>query len=252
MKPGLVKAHPSNVAIPYSRQLRPQAVVSDTRRLMMVTIPDPTSMANNIFQIADTIRRWQELANDARASADAQLLAQANLLVIAMNAYANGYGRLIGEFQDFRPSWERGRRRKMEKKFRAWMDPRDITNEIRQRLTALTMMRSERTKLDKLISDAEGFLYCTVEPLLNAKESDIDRARVIDALTMGQTAEEARVVTGWAKDAKDRLALSKEQLVSANKEVARLTVRLTELNKFTEIPIPETPWHGLLGPGSGK
>jgi hypothetical protein len=213
----------------------------------MVTIPDPTSMAHNIARTADIFRRWQEQANDARASADAHLLAQANLLVIAMNSYADGYRRLIGEFQDFRPSWGLLRREEMEDKFRAWIDPRDITNEIRQRLTALTMMQSEREGLDKLIRDADDFLHYTVEALLSAKASESDRTRVIDALAMGHTAEEARVVTDWARYAKNRLTLSEEQLKSANEEVARLTVRLTDLNKFTQIPIPETPWHGLFG-----
>jgi hypothetical protein len=214
----------------------------------MVPIPVPVSIAIEMGQVADALKEWRDQANDAKSKADAQLLTQASLLVIAMNAYSNGYLRLIGEFQDFRPSWGQERRRNAEEKFRAWIDPRDITDGMRQHLTVLIEMSSEREKLDKLISDAESLFSCTVEPLLNAKESSVDRARVIDALTSAYTMEQARDVTRWAEDAKKRLAMGEEQRKSANKEMARLTARLTELHRFTQMP--KTPWYRRLVRGS--
>ena len=59
----------------------------------MVSIPEPTSMAKNLVQTADTWKKWQAQATDAKAVADARLLAEANLLVIAMNDFTEGYRR---------------------------------------------------------------------------------------------------------------------------------------------------------------
>jgi hypothetical protein len=38
-----------------------------------MTIPDPTAIANNLMQIEDTRRKWQEQARDAEGRADASL-----------------------------------------------------------------------------------------------------------------------------------------------------------------------------------
>jgi hypothetical protein len=74
-----------------------------------------------------------------------------------MNAYAKGYRLLSGELQDFRPDWSRAQRQQAATDYRAWIDPREV----------------------------------------NAKESDEDRARVVDALMLARSTERARPVVDW-------------------------------------------------------
>jgi hypothetical protein len=92
-----------------------------------MAVPDPTAMANNLMQIVDTRRKWQEQAKGAEACANATLLAEVNSLVDAMNAYAEGYRLLSGELQDFRADWSRTQRQQAAADYRAWIDPRDIS-----------------------------------------------------------------------------------------------------------------------------
>ena len=159
-----------------------------------MSIPEPTSMAKNLVQTADTFKKWQGQATDAKAAADARLLAEANLLVMAMNDFVDGYRRLSGEFQDFRPSWDNERRRTAEERFREWIDPRDITTAIEAHLGVLTEMESERAALDQLINEAINFIGHIVRLLINGKRDPVPRARLIDALTTARTAGQARVV----------------------------------------------------------
>jgi hypothetical protein len=212
----------------------------------MVSIPEPTSMAKNLVQTADTWKKWQAQATDAKAVADARLLAEANLLVIAMNDFTEGYRRLSGEFQDFRPSWETERRRKAEVSFREWVDPRDITTAIDARLGLLSEMQSERAALEPLIRDAWDFIDHTVRLLIDGKRDPAPRARLIDALATARTVEQARVVRDWALHIRQVLDDGEQYLRSANLEVAKLTAHRTELNRFTELPTDKKPWYTKL------
>jgi hypothetical protein len=209
----------------------------------MVSIPEPTSMAKNLVQTADTLKKWQAQATNAKAVADARLLAEANLLLIAMEDFADGYRRLSGELQDFRPSWETERRRNAEDRFRDWIDPRDISMAIDAHLGVLIEMQAERTTLEQLIRDAGNFFDYTVRLLIDGKRDPAPRARLIDALTTARTVENAKVVRDWAIYIQQVLDEGEEYLKSANREVAKLTANLTELNRFTQLPIAERPWY---------
>jgi hypothetical protein len=162
-----------------------------------MAIPDPTAMASNLVQIEDARRRWQEQARDSEARANAALLAEVNGLVDAMNAYAKGYRLLSGEFQDFRPDWSRAQRQQAATDYRAWIDPREVSERIQTHLRVLTELQAGSANLDdavsvsldRLVSAANGFVMGTVYPLLNAKESDEDRARVVDALMLARSTE---------------------------------------------------------------
>lgn len=217
--------------------------------VITVAIPDPTAMANNLMQMEDTRRRWQEQAKDAEAQANAALLAVVGSLIDAMNAYAEGYRLLSGELQDFRPNWTRAQRQQATADYRAWIDPRGISNQIRRHLRVLTNLQADAavlddsvtTSMDRLIPAAFDFLSNTADPLLRAKESDEDRARVVDALSQASTVEQARPVADWVTRTKEYLADGSEQLRTSNDELAMLTTRLTALHHFTALPAGQPP-----------
>jgi hypothetical protein len=214
-----------------------------------MAIPDPTAIANNLVQIEDARRKWREQAKDAEGRANAALLAEVDSLVDAMNAYAEGYRLLSGELQDFRPDWDRTQRRQAADDYRAWIDPRGISEQIRRHLQILTDLQARSdgiddaviTSMDRLIPAASGFLYDTVDPLLRTKESDEDRARVVDAVTHASTLEQAQPVADWVAQTRKYLADGKEQLRAANDELAALTTRLSVLHHFTALPAGKPP-----------
>ena len=222
---------------------------------MTLPIPEPSSVINNLYQVADTRRRWQEQARSARADANAQLLAEARQLVDSMNRYANGYRKLCGLFQDFRVTWTPEQRQNAAKSFRAWVDPRNVSNQAAQHLSTLEEIRSDTAEvgaggeessdylvvLDRIINNALFFFEWTIRPLLVAKESPVSRARFIDALADARTAEQVQVVTDWARDVMAHLNHSQSQLVSVNTDLGTLTKQLTALNQVNPPPAPKAP-----------
>lgn len=209
-----------------------------------VAIPDPTAWANNLMQVADTRRRWRQQAKDAEAAADAQLWDEVNGLTDAMNAYVDGYRQLVGELQDFRPDWPPKQRRRAAAHYRAWVDPRKISELIHGHLNVLQAVRANSTGadaesgrlLDQLIDTATEFLNRTVYPLLRVKEEDERRARVIDALSGARTAEQAEPVSEWVDETRTYLSYGQAPLAAAATEKTALKTCLTALNLFTALP----------------
>jgi hypothetical protein len=209
-----------------------------------MAIPDPTAMASNLVQIEDTRRKWRDQAKDAEARANAALLTEVNGLVDAMNAYAKGYRLLCGELQDFRPDWNSAQRQQAATDYRAWIDPREVSERISTHLRILTHLLTDspgidnamRARLDRLVSAAEGFISGTVSPFLNVKEFGEDRVGVVDALMHARTTERARPVADWVDRTTQYLRNGAEHLRTAGEELAALTTRLTALHHFTALP----------------
>lgn len=240
----LANCHPARRPMPQRLEASARTSILICESGDLMAIPDPTAMASNLVQIEDARRRWQEQARDSEARANAALLAEVNGLVDAMNAYAKGYRLLSGELQDFRPDWSRAQRQQAATDYRAWIDPREVSERIQTHLRVLTELQAGSANLDdavsvsldRLVSVANGFVMGTVYPLLNAKESDEDRARVVDALMLARSTERARPVVDWVGRTRPYLRHGAEDLRTAGDERAALTTRLTALHHFTALP----------------
>lgn len=167
----------------------------------------------------------------------------------AMRAYAEGYRRLAGELQDFRPDWAREQRQQAVAHYRDWIDPREISHLIHQHRSVLQAVRASGAGLDdeigehlgQFIQAASEFLDKAAEPLLRLKASDERRARVTDALTGAHSTEQAQPVSDWVYETRAYLADGQAPLAAASEQMTALKTRLTALNHFTVLPAAQPP-----------
>ena len=97
-------------------------------------------MLNNIDNIRDLQDEYRRRREDDPAGAYARLLDEVDHLVDAMNAYAENFRRLGGEFQDFRTDWPLEERLRVAANYREWIDSRAISRKIHEHLEALERM----------------------------------------------------------------------------------------------------------------
>jgi hypothetical protein len=218
---------------------------------MVFTVPDPSGVANNIDQMYFRRKEWARQQKSDEAQRDTELFAEIQLLVDALNAYAEGYRQLYGELQDFRANWTPQQRQNAEKHYRAWIDPREISVKIDNQLTLLNERRRKdealkkilKDSLDAIISAGNTYKNITVRPLLERKESDENRAQLIDALATGRTSKNAQIVEDWVGYTRDALNDGKEYLDSVNNRTTLLKAGLSVPDTVTETPTVKTPWY---------
>lgn len=214
-------------------------------------MPDPSGVANNLDEIYFRRKERARQQKNDEAQRNAELFAEIQLLADAMNAYHDGYRQLCGELQDFRTNWTQQQRQNAQKDYRAWIDPQAISVKIS---TQRTLLKERRRKdeslkqiikegLDAIISAADQYDNTTLNALLGRKESDTDRARLIDALAVGRTTGAAQVVKDWVDYTRRSLDEGKHYLDYVTNETAGLKADLSVSDELPTSATRKTPWY---------
>jgi hypothetical protein len=219
--------------------------------MLTIPIPDPTNVINNIDEMYFRRKEWARQQRNDEAKRNAELIAEIQLLADVMNAYHDGYRQLCGELQDFRTNWTRQQRQDAAKDYRAWIDPRSIYVKISTQRTLLkerkrkdeSLKQSIKEVLDAIISAADGYHRTTLTALLGRKESDDDRARLIDALAVGRSADAAQVVKDWVAYIRYGLDEGKHYLDYVTHQTATLRADLSIPDDLTKSPTRRRPWN---------
>jgi len=189
----------------------------------------------------DTVRRWKEEARQKKLSDKERMaeevLANATILVAAMNEYANGYRRICGRLQDFRGDWSERQRAEAEEAYREWLDPRIFEPAIYESLRELRTTSDQNETVAELVRCATDFLNRSVAPLISAKNKSVQRPQVIQALHEAKTYEAGAPARRWAIRALGRINVTEAQLRRANEALGQLRGELRVL----DLPVLPTP-----------
>jgi hypothetical protein len=201
----------------------------------------PFKEIESAVRTIDTIKSWKEESQKKRQSkkeriAD-EVLANATILVEAMNEYANGYRRICGRLQDFQGDWSGEQRNEAEAAYREWLDSRIFEPAIFESLRELRTTSDQNATVAELVECASDFVNRSVAPLISAKNKSVQRPQIIRSLHEAKTYEEGAPVRRWAARALGRINITEAQLRRANETLGRLRGELRVL----DLPVLPAP-----------
>lgn len=162
--------------------------------------------ANTLIQVLNAAGGWLQAAlQHARKERDrraARVLHDAFVVVASMRAYDNAFRPLLGEALAFSTKWDDERRRSLENELRRFFDVEEILPAFRQAFQALQSSGWDgagEEALNRLIEAASSFGNEIVGPIWMEKENYAMRARIFNALSYGQSSDEADILHEWAE-----------------------------------------------------
>jgi hypothetical protein len=153
--------------------------------------------------------RTGQAAEDEVKQEEAELLRDAESLVLSMHAYSDGYRELSGHLLGFSEHWTDKQRGKAIDTYGKWMDRREIAREIRiatmrldercSELASSGQAKRESPALLDLRDAANTFLAGCVGNLISWKAHIPSRQMFDSALRNARTMEDAKPVREWAE-----------------------------------------------------